>query len=101
MKKISKVFIIAAIMITFMFNLSLVFAAPENNQTNTNNTAATAQSTTNTETNNTDKKSNTQVTSVATVEENKLKITDILNILLIATGIVIILLAIAIFIKLK
>ncbi|MBR2785913.1 MAG: hypothetical protein IKD76_00145 [Clostridia bacterium] len=49
----------------------------------------------------TDNSSTTTINPDSSYEENKLEVSDILNILLIATGIVIILLAIAIFIKLK
>lgn len=104
MKKVLKLFIIFTIMFAFIANLS-VFAAPAENSTQNNNSTETTattndNNTTTTQTNDT-KKSSTQVTSVAAVDEGKLSVSDILNILLIATGIVIILLAIAIFIKMK
>lgn len=103
MKKILKLFVIITIMLAFIANLS-VFAAPADDQTQNQNSTSTS-ATTNNETTatqtNTDKKSTTQVTSVASVDEGKLTVSDILNILLIATGIVIILLAIAIFVKMK
>ncbi|MBR3674335.1 MAG: hypothetical protein IKN65_08730 [Clostridia bacterium] len=103
MKKILKLFVIITIMLAFIANLS-VFAAPADdqnqNQNSTSTSATTNNETTATQTN-TDKKSTTQVTSVASVDEGKLNVSDILNILLIATGIVIILLAIAIFVKMK
>lgn len=102
MKKLLKLFVVITIMLACMANLS-VFAAPADDQAQTESSASTAATTDTTSTTqtNTDKKSTTQVTSVASIDEGKLTMSDILNILLIATGIVIILLAIAIFIKVK
>lgn len=100
MKKLLKIFLVFILMIAFSMNLS-VFAAEDNKSTENNTTAATT-TTEETATNNASStKSSTQVTSVAPADEKDLSISDILNILLIATGVVIILLAIAIFIKLK
>lgn len=104
MKKVLKIFILIAILFAFTVNVS-VFAAPtdDQNQQTENPAATVADSSSNTSVtqNNQENKSSTQVTTVSAVDEGKLSISDILNILLIATGIVIILLAIAIFIKVK
>ena len=108
MKKIAKIFLILVIMSTFFINFS-VFAAEETTENKVRETATQASVNNNSETNNTNKiqtvsddtTTSTQVTSVASVEESFLSTSDILNILLIATNIVIILLAIAILIKLK
>lgn len=94
--------------ITLMFSMLLMFcvttpvlAANETKlaatSTSTNSTATTSQNTVN----NTDTKSSAQVTSVSSVQDGELSFSDILNILLIATGVIIIFLAIAILIKLK
>lgn len=105
MKKLLKLSLILVVMIALSMNLT-VFAAEETTGTNdSNTTATTAASNENTQeattSNNSTNKSSTQVTSVPSVNDGELSLSDILNILLIATGIVIILLAIAIFIKLK
>lgn len=106
MKKLLKLFLILVVMIAFSMNFT-VFAVEDN--TSENNSASATSSAnasdentqTTTTANNSATKSSTQVTSVPSVNDGELSISDILNILLIATGIVIILLAIAIFIKLK
>lgn len=106
MKKLLKISLVLVIMVAFSMNTH-VFAVEKNNNTDskTNSTsAATNETTTNettTQNNSSNTKSSTQVTSVASVNDGELSISDILNILLIATGVVIILLAIAIFIKIK
>lgn len=104
MKKLLKLFFILVIMIAFSLNLS-VFAADEQEATSAeSDTSISTTATENTETNTSTTKKATvnNATKVSsTTEEKKLSISDILNILLIATGIVIILLAVAIFIKLK
>lgn len=104
MKKVVKIFLLIAIMFAFTVNVS-VFAEPVEELENLNDVslaaASTESSNTTTTAQNNDNKSSTQVTSVSAVDEGKLSISDILNILLIATGIVIIMLAIAIIIKLK
>lgn len=127
MKKLLKISLVLVIMVALSMNLH-VFAVEKNkttsqktnststttnetkkNETTTNETKANETTTTNettpnetaTQNESSNTKSSTQVTSVASVKDGELSISDILNILLIATGVVIILLAIAIFIKLK
>ena len=102
MKKLLKIFLVLILMIAFSMNLS-VFAAEENIPAEENEAVATvaAADEKTTQNNSTNDKATTQVTTVASVNDGELSISDILNILLIATGIVIILLAIAIFVKLK
>ncbi len=102
MKKLLKIFLVLILMIAFSMNLS-VFATEENKSSEENEAIATvaAADEKTTQNNSTNDKATTQVTTVASVNDGELSISDILNILLIATGIVIILLAIAIFIKLK
>jgi len=121
MKKLLKISLVLIIMVAFSMNLH-VFAVEKNkttgqktnststttnettkNETATNETKATETTPNETATQNesSNTKSSTQVTSVTSVKDGELSISDILNILLIATGVVIILLAIAIFIKLK
>ena len=104
MKKLLKVFLIIAIILAFFTNLTVL--AAENEATTRNNTPqtatnATSNTSTDTTTTTSSTKQSTRVSSVASINEGELSISDILNILLIAVGIVIILLAIAIFIKLK
>ena len=101
MKKLLKISLVLVIMVAFSMNLH-VFAVEKNNNTDqkTNSTSTTTNEAA-TQNNSSNTKSSTQVTSVASVNDGELSISDILNILLIATGVVIILLAIAIFIKLK
>lgn len=91
MKNLLKLSLILIVAFTFFINTPVL--AVENNNSQNTTTATTQQSSNN--------NSSTQVTSVASVNEGELSFSDILNILLIATGIVIILLAIAIFIRLK
>ena len=104
MKKVLKIFMLIAILFAFTVNIS-VFAEPADELEELNDISLAAADTDSANTTsaqtNSDNKSSTQVTSVAAIDESKLSISDILNILLIATGIVIIMLAIAIFIKLK
>ena len=107
MKKLLKISMILAIMLTFFMNLS-VFAVEETNSTTQNNSNLASSSVTSnsessaTTTTTSDNKSNsTHVSSVSAINQGDLSISDILNILLIAVGVVIILFAIAIFIKLK
>ena len=101
MKKLLKISLVLVIVAAFAMNFN-VFAV-ENNEateeaiTSTTTTANEAATPNNSSAN----KSSTQVTSVSPVDGKELSISDILNILLIANGVVIILLAIAIFIKLK
>lgn len=116
MKRLLKVFLILVIALSFFMNLS-VFATEANdvntpvttsldsNNTSTNNTVNnTTESNTqqnDVQTNSNNSKTSTQVSSIASVDEGELSISDILNILLIAVGLVIILLAGAILIRLK
>lgn len=107
MKKLLKISLLVVVTMAFILNLS-VFAA-ENNTANAANNATNTSATTNeanstnktTTSNSTETTSSTQVTSVSSVDDDGLTMSNVLNILLIATGVVIILLAIAIFIKLK
>ena len=102
MKKLLKISLVLVIIAAFAMNFS-VFAV-ENNEAAEEATTTTTTTTANeaaTPNNSSSNKSSTQVTSVNSVDDKELSISDILNILLIATGVVIILLAIAIFIKLK
>lgn len=91
MKNLLKLSLILFVALTFFMNTP-VLATETNNSQNTQTTSSQQTSNNN---------SSTQVTSVASVNDGELSFSDILNILLIATGIVIILLAIAIFIRLK
>ena len=110
MKKVLKIFLILIILSTFLINFS-VFATNTTTENTTRNTTIQNSDNTsnNSEKNNEDEvqtisnenETSTQVTSVAAINEGALSVSDILNILLIATNIVIILLAIAILIKLK
>ena len=107
MKKLLQIFLILIITLAFSMNLS-VFAV---NTTDTNTTdSITNTATDNTQTSaqqnnvntpSTSSSTTTQVSSVSSANEGELSISDILNILLIATGVVIILLAIAILTRLK
>ena len=94
MRKISKLIFALVVIIAFSMRLP-VFATTANTTTNEAfiTIAATNSSTEN--------DSSTTVSAVPGEQDNELSIPDILNILLIATGVVIILLAIAIFVKLK
>lgn len=96
MKKLLKVFFILSIMLTFFMNLS-VFAADSESATDTSTSTILIGASNS----NSKDDSSTKVSSLPSVNEGELQLTDILNILLIATGVVIILLAIAILIKLK
>lgn len=89
MKKLLKSVFILVIMMTLSMNLP-VMATTE--RTTTNDAFITMTATND---------SSTIVSTDSSNTERELQISDILNILLIATGVVIILLAIAIFIKLK
>ena len=101
MKKVLKISLILSIMLTFCLNLP-VFAAEElSAETDSSFTQEEESYTEITSTNSSEKTSAAQVTSVKQKNEDELSISDILNILLIATGFVIILLAIAILIKIK
>lgn len=110
MKKLLKISLVLIIMVAFSLNLH-VFAVEKNKTTDNNSTSTsttnestgneTATNESSTQNNSSSTKSSTQVTTVNPTNDAELGISDILNILLIATGVVIILLAIAIFIKLK
>lgn len=98
MKKLLKLFMVLVIMLSFAVNIP-VYATETADSTN----SVTSSSTTTSQNTNTSKNnsSSTTVSSVSSLYADGLSISDILNILLIATGVVIILLAIAIFIKVK
>lgn len=106
MKKLLKLSLILTIVLAFFLSFS-VYAVPTNHDNETDNSAtantATSEDTnvTTSPTNSSTKSSSTQVTTVSQDDKKELETSDILNILLIATGVVIILLAIAIFIKIK
>ncbi len=103
MKKLLKVFLILTILLAFSMNLSAFAVNTENTDENvtdsvtTESTPVLASAPSNSQKEN----DSTKVGSVSYIPEEGLQLSDILNILLIATGVVIILLAIAIFIKLK
>ncbi len=102
MKKLLKIFVILlAITLTFSINLS-VFATSTDEATDNNSilVSSTSNSSSSSSSNGSNS-SSTSVSSVPSINEDGLSISDILNILLIATGVVIVLLAIAIFVKLK
>lgn len=111
MKKLLKIFLILIIACTCFMTLSTfavetkdsantpVTTSLKDNSTSKNNTNNSTQQTTQTNSNN--NKSSTQVSTISSVDEGALSVSDIINILLIATGVVIILLAIAILIRLK
>lgn len=104
MKKILKISLLMSVMLVFLLNLSVFAVENENtsSEIDTSGYSEDAETYTEITTNNsTNKSSAAQVTSVKQKDDNELSISDILNILLIATGFVIILLAIAIFIKIK
>ena len=116
MKTSLKIFLIFSIVLLFFMNVT-VFAVETENTTATNNSAVssnnvsasatenvTTSNTSNSATNttpNTSTKSSTQVTSITHADDDKMTLSDILNILLISTGVVLILLAIAILVRLK
>ena len=109
MKKLIKLFLILVIAIALSMNF-FVLAAEEPVTTNNDNSSASELEEVSEETSitpisgtvthNANNTAETKVSST-TNTDGGLSISDILNILLIATGVVIILLAIAIFIKLK
>lgn len=114
MKKLLKLCLILIIIFAFFVNIPMfnVYAvnnttedvptptsANENNTQN-NETNTTKKSTENDNSNNSNKNL-TQVSSVPNPNEGELTPSDIINILLIATGVVIILLAVAIILKIK
>ncbi|MBR3720514.1 MAG: hypothetical protein IKN09_02090 [Clostridia bacterium] len=104
MKRLLKISLIMSIMLAFCFNLSVFAAEDVNTLSETDKSSYTEdiESYTEITTNNSSEKTSAaQVTSVKQKDDQELSISDILNILLIATGFVIILLAIAIFIKIK
>ncbi len=90
MKKILKLVFVSFIMLTLSMNIPVLAVGEET----TPNDAYITIAATNDE-------SSTEVNTLPNEPDNQLTKSDILNILLIATGIVIILLAIAIFVKLK
>lgn len=106
MKKLLKIFLILVISLAFFVNVS-VLAVENTNTTNTSNTNSIATTSSETQKNDSQPNSNnsTQVSSISPTNDGELSVSDILsdilNILLIATGVVIILLAIAILIRLK
>lgn len=108
MKKILKVSLILATVLSVFANLSVFAVETTNENTNSANTSNTSTTnTSNTSQNNlqsntdTSNETVTQVSSVSSVNEGELQVSDIINILLIATGVVIIFLAIAIIVKFK
>lgn len=104
MKRLLKISLIMSIVLAFCFNLSVFAAEDVNTLSETDKSSYTEdiESYTEITTNNSSEKTSAaQVTSVKQKDDQELSISDILNILLIATGFVIILLAIAIFIKIK
>lgn len=102
MKKLLKMFLILVISLAFFANAS-VLAVENTNTTNTSNANSIATTSSEVQKNDSQPTSNnsTQVSSISPTNDGELSIPDILNILLIATGVVIILLAIAILIRLK
>ncbi|MBR1654099.1 MAG: hypothetical protein IJ690_04020 [Clostridia bacterium] len=106
MKKILQLSLILTIVLAFFMSFS-VFAVEADN-TASNENSATSENTTDENTQlttssnaSTTKSSAAQVTTLNPDEKKDIERSDILNILLIATGVVIILLAVAIFIKIK
>ena len=102
MKRVLKISIILALLLTFFTNFS-VFAAEKTNEIE-ENTISNSVETEDVEVsalNAPEEKSAVQVSSVKPKDDGSLSVSDILNILLIATGIVLILLSIAILIKVK
>ncbi len=97
MKKLLKISLILVVMLAFSINLS-TFAANTESISNNDDYIATVGAT---NSNSNSSSSQTTVSSVKALTDGELSISDILNILLIATGVVIIMLSIAIFIKLK
>lgn len=100
MKKLLKLSIIVVLMLTFVMSFQ-VFAAEETNPTDNTETSVSTTATEPALQNNASKSSSTEVTSVATSDKGELTLSDIISILLIVTGVVIILLAIAIIVKLR
>ena len=92
MKKLLKLVFILVIMTAFSINSPVMATTEGTTTSNAFITMATVNSS---------DASSTPVSTDSSTSEKELQISDILNILLIATGIVIIILAIAIFIKLK
>lgn len=77
---------------SILFSAFMPFAYAVNTENTNTNTSSNVSTNSNT---------STTVSTVSSVEDNSLEFTNILNILLIAVGVVIILLAIAILIRLK
>lgn len=104
MRKVLKTSIILVLLLTFFASFS-VFAAEKTNAVEQNTVSNSAQVEKQQEStsslNAPAEKSAVQVSSVKQKDDGSLSVSDILNILLIATGIVLILLAIAILIKAK
>lgn len=102
MKKLLKMFLILIIAFAFFTNAS-VLAVENNSSANTSTTDSATATNYELQKNDVQPNSNssTQVSSISPTNDEELSISDILNILLIATGVVIILLAIAILIRLK
>ena len=104
MKKVLKISIILALILTFFASFS-VFAAEKTNEVEQNTVSNSVQAENSQESTSSltapAEKSAVQVSSVKQKDDGSLSVSDILNILLIATGIVLILLAIAILLKAK
>lgn len=102
MKKLLKMFLILIIAFAFFTNAS-VLAVENNSSANISTTDSATATNYELQKNDVQPNSNssTQVSSISPTNDEELSISDILNILLIATGVVIILLAIAILIRLK
>ena len=97
MKKLLKISLLLVTLLAFSINLS-VYATNTESIENSDTYITAVGSTSSSSSKDS---SSTTVSSVNPISDGELTISDILNILLIATGVVIILLAIAIFIKLK
>lgn len=123
MKKISKLFLILIIIISFLMNLTVFAVESENSNTNNSNTESTNTENSSTENNvvttslsdkdSKEVKETSAKPETTTNESNSVKVSydnstdstklseNVLNILLISVGIVLILLAIAILVKIE
>lgn len=105
MKKLLKISIILVIVSIFFINNPILATDSTNIDAQNESSISENSSEDNREnqerTNSNDAKKSTQVSSVVSADEEGLTVSDILSILLIATNIVIILLAIAILVKIK
>lgn len=123
MKKISKLFLILIIIISFLMNLTVFAVESENSNTNNSNTESTNTENSSTENNavttslsdkdSKEVKETSAKPETTANESNSVKVSydnstdstklseNVLNILLISVGIVLILLAIAILVKIK